>query len=58
MKFHWPLYSDIIFFVDNYSAGVSNKHCVLPFFFVGIFSLRIMQWVLLVFFHYALCNGF
>ena len=31
MKFHWPLYSDIIFFVDHYSAGVSNKLCSLPF---------------------------
>ena len=41
MKFHWPLYSDIIFFVDNYSAGVSNKHCLLPFS-IGIVSLRNM----------------
>ena len=24
MKFHWPSYSDIIFFVDHYSAGVSK----------------------------------
>ena len=38
MKFHWPLYSDIIFFVEHYSAGgVSNKHCLLPF---SIASLR------------------
>ena len=41
MKFHWPLYSDIIFFFDHYSAGVSNKHCLLPFS-IGIFSLRNM----------------
>ena len=39
MKFHWPLYSDIIFFVDHYSTGVSNKQCLLPFF-IGIVSLR------------------
>ena len=26
------LYSDIIFFIDHYCAGVSNKHCLLPFF--------------------------
>ena len=43
MKFHWPLYSDIIFFFDYYSAGgggrmVSNKHCLLPFS-IGIISL-------------------
>ena len=42
MKFHWPLYSDIIFFADNYSAGVSNKHCLLPFS-IGIVSLRNMH---------------
>ena len=41
MKFHWPLYSDIIFLVDNYSARVSNKHCLLPFS-IGIVSLRNM----------------
>ena len=28
----WPLCSDIIFFIDHYCAGVSNKHCLLPFF--------------------------
>ena len=47
MKFHWPLYSDIIFFVDHYSAGVSNKHCLLPFS-IGIVSLRNMPM------HYAM----
>ena len=47
MKFHWPLYSDIIFFVDHYSAGASNKHCSLPFF-IGIVSLRNMPM------HYAM----
>ena len=41
MKFHWPLYSDIIFFVNHYSAGVSNKHYLLSF--------------LLVLFHYTTC---
>ena len=25
----WPLYSDIIFFVDHYSAGVSNTRTFL-----------------------------
>ena len=30
--FLWPLCSDIIFFIDHYCAGVSNKHCLLPFF--------------------------
>ena len=35
--FLWPLYSDIIFFIDHYCAGgggggLSNKHCLLPFF--------------------------
>ena len=30
--FLWPLCSDIIFFIDRYCAGVSNKHCLLPFF--------------------------
>ena len=39
MKFHWPLYSGIIFFVDHYSAGVSNKHCLLHCS-IGIVSLR------------------
>ena len=47
MKFHWPLYSDIIFFVDHYSAGVSKKHCLLPFS-IGIVSLRNMPM------HYAM----
>ena len=41
MKFHCPLYSDIIFFVDQNSAGVSNKHCLLPFL-IGLVSLRNM----------------
>ena len=48
MKFHCPLYSDIIFFVDHYSAGVLNKHCLLSFFFIDIFSLRNMPM------HYAM----
>ena len=26
------LFSDIIFFIYHYCAGVSNKHCLLPFF--------------------------
>ena len=30
--FLWPLYSDLIFFIDQYWRGVSNKHCLLPFF--------------------------
>ena len=48
MKFHWPLYSDIIFFVDHYSAGVSNKHCLLSF----------LHWYCFITQHaYALCNG-
>ena len=47
MKFYRPLYSDIIFFVDHYSAGVSNKHCLLPFS-IGIVSLRNMPM------HYAM----
>ena len=51
MKFHWPLYSDIIFFVDHYSAGLSNKHCLLPFFIGPVLfhyatCLCIMQWFL------------
>ena len=46
MKFHWPLYSDIIF-DDHYSAGASNNHSLLPFS-VGIFSLRNMPM------HYAM----
>ena len=49
MKFHWPLYSDIIFFVDHYYAGVSNKHWLL-LFFIGIFFITQHA--------YALCNGF
>ena len=51
MKFHRPLYSDIIFFVGHYSAWVSNKHRLLPFF-IGIVSLRNMPTL------YALFNGF
>ena len=47
MKFHWPLYSDIIFFVDHYSAGVSNKHFLLPFS-IGIVPLSNMP------LHYAM----
>ena len=49
MQFYWPLYSDIhaIFFVDHYSAGVSNMHCLLPFSIV-IVSLRNMHM------HYAM----
>ena len=50
MKFHWPLCSDIIFFVDHYSAEVSNKHCLLPFF-IGIVSLHNMPM------HYAIFKG-
>ena len=44
--FLWPLYSDIISFINHYCAGgggggggVSNKHCLLPsfhFFFVSV----------------------
>ena len=47
-KIHWTLYSDIIFFVDHYSAGVSNKHCLLPFFIGIVYATCpcIMQWVL------------
>ena len=48
MKFHWPLYSDIIFFVDHYNAGVSNKHWLLLFFHWYFFSLRNMPM------HYAM----
>ena len=29
--FLWHLYSYISFFIDH-CAGVSNKHCLLPFF--------------------------
>ena len=47
MKFHWPLYSDIIIIVDHYSAGVLNNHCLLHFS-IGIFSLRNMSM------HYAI----
>ena len=41
MKLHWPLYSDIFFYVDHYRKGVSTKHCLLPFF-IGIVLLRNM----------------
>ena len=47
MKFHWPSYSDIIFFVDHYSVGVSNKQLLITFF-IGIVSLRNMPM------HYAM----
>ena len=47
MKLHWPLYFNIIFFVDYYSAGVANKHCLLPLS-IGIVSLRNMPM------HYAM----
>ena len=47
MKLHWPLHYDIIFFVDNNSVGVSNKHCLLPFS-IGIVLLRNMPM------HYAM----
>ena len=34
------LYSEnIIFFIDHYCPGVSNKHCLLPFFIVAIYDL-------------------
>ena len=36
--FLWPLCSDIIFFIDHYCAGVSNKHCLLPFFIWVVFQ--------------------
>ena len=36
----WPLYSVIIFFIDHYCAGVSNKHCVLPVLIFPIFALE------------------
>ena len=49
MKFHWPLYSDI-FFVGHYSAGVSNKHCLLPLS-IGIVSIRNIP------LHYAFFKG-
>ena len=29
--FLWPSYSHIIFYIDHFCAGVSNKHCLLPF---------------------------
>ena len=35
--FLWPLYSDIIFFIDITVRGVSNKHCLLPFFIENCF---------------------
>ena len=41
MKFLLPLYSDIIFVVDHYSAAVLNKHCFLPYF-IGIVLVRNM----------------
>ena len=47
MKFHWPSYSDIIFFVDHYSVGVSNKQLFITFF-IGFVSLRNMPM------HYAM----
>ena len=34
--FVWPFYSDIIFFIDHYCAGVSNKHWLLPFFILAV----------------------
>ena len=44
MKFHWPLYSDISFFVDHYQCGwgwrwyqISIVYCLF-----GIVSLRNM----------------
>ena len=39
--FLWPLYSDIIFSIDQYCAGgggVSKKHCLLPFFHFSLFE--------------------
>ena len=29
------------FFTDSYCAGVSNKHCLLTFFILSIFDLRL-----------------
>ena len=48
--FLWPLYSDIIFFIDHYCAGVSNKHCLLPFFIISYFGFegRILVRIVLV----------
>ena len=37
-SFLLPLYSDI-FFIDHYRAGVSNKHCLLPFFISTIMCI-------------------
>ena len=40
--FLWPLYSDIIFFIDRYCEGVSNKHCLLSlfqFFYLKIYNI-------------------
>ena len=47
MKFHWPLYSDIIFMLTITVRGVSHKHCLLPLS-IGIVSLRNMPM------HYAM----
>ena len=29
--YFWASYSDIIFYIDHYSVGVSNKHCYCLF---------------------------
>ena len=38
--FLWPLYSDMIFFIDHccVGLGVSYKHYLLPFLISNIFS--------------------
>ena len=55
--FLWPLYSDIIFFIDHYCAGVSNKHCLLPFFIILVaICMNVKHFVLGFLFHYNKAN--
>ena len=49
MKFNWPLYSDIIFIVDHYSAGyqICIAYCLISLMlFYNETCLCIMQWFL------------
>ena len=48
--FLWPLCSDIIFFINHYCAGVSNKHCLLPFFHYIQYSCRFIKCLYLLIF--------
>ena len=41
--FLWPSYSDIISILTITLRGVSNKHCLLPFFIIHVIRFHLQH---------------